>query len=359
MPNLGDKQKIVPDFRVLINGTPIPIDVSTDLMTVVVQEDIEALSMFTLKLTNWDIQKHKVTWSDDERWFKMGNEVEIHMGYINHLEKLINGEIIGLEPEFDVNEAPSVIVRGYDRRHRLLRGRYTQAFLQIKDSEIVSQIASSKEVNLTPKVEDTKVKLDYVLQHNQTHWEFLQERAQRIGYEVVVEDKILYFRPHQNADSPVLMLDLDTDLMEFYPRLTTLPEVGQVKVRGWNPKKKAEIVGLAKAGDEGTMMGGSTTGPTTANQTFGSAINTSVKRPVFNQGEANQIALGYLKDMALEYITGEGTSIGRTDLRAGKVLNIQGIGKRFSGNYYMTSTTHIYLPKRGYRTRFTVRRNAT
>ncbi len=327
-------------------------------MSVIVYEDIVAPSMFTLKLNNWDIKQHKVTWSDDDRWFKMGNEVEIQMGYVNNLEKILVGEIAGLEPEFDAGEVPTVIVRGYDRRHRLMRGRQTQTFIQMKDSDIASKIASV--VQLTPKVKDTGVKLDYVLQHNQTHLEFLQERAQRIGYEVVVEDKTLYFRPHQNTDSPVLTLDLDeTDLMEFYPRLTTLPEVGQVNVRGWNPKEKAEIVGQAKAGNEGTTMGGSKTGPMAANNTFGSSINTSVNRPVFSKAEADQIALGHLKDMALEYITGEGTSIGRTDLRAGKVIKIQGIGQRFSGNYYVTSTTHTYLPKQGYRTRFTVRRNAT
>ena len=104
---------------------------------------------------------------------------------------------------------------------------------------------------------------------------------------------------------------------------------------------------------------GAKTGPTAANNVFGSSINTSVKRPVFSQAEADQIALGHLKNMALEYISGEGTCIGRTDLRAGKVIKLQGIGQRFSGNYYVTSTTHTCLPTQGYRTRFTVRRNAT
>lgn len=357
MANLNGKQKIVPDFRVLINGAPLSIDVEADLMTVIVHEDIVAPSMFTLKLSNWDIKQHKVTWSDDDTWFTMGNEVEIHMGYVNNLQKIMVGEITALEPEFCVSEFPTVVVRGYDRRHRLMRGRQTKTFIQMKDSEIASQLAI--EARLTPKVEDTKVKLEYVLEHNQTHLEFLQERAQRIGYEVVVEEKTLFFRPHQNTDSPVLTLDIDkTDLMEFYPRLTTLPEVGQVNVRGWNPKEKAEIVGQAKAGDEGTTMGGSKTGPTVAN-VFGSSINTSVKQPVFSQAEADQIAIGYLKDMALEYITGEGTCVGRTDLRAGEVIKLQGIGQRFSGNYYVTSTTHTCLPRQGYRTRFTVRRNAT
>jgi len=51
--------------------------------------------------------------------------------------------------------------------------------------------------------------------------------------------------------------------------------------------------------------------------------------------------------------------IGRVDLRPGKLINVEGIGKRFSGSYYVTSTEHSFLPSRGYRTAFTVRRNAT
>jgi phage protein D len=62
--------------------------------------------------------------------------------------------------------------------------------------------------------------------------------------------------------------------------------------------------------------------------------------------------------MALSYISGEGTSIGRTDLRAGIVAKVEGMGKRFSGLYYLTSTTHSFAPNLGYRTAFHARRNA-
>lgn len=56
---------------------------------------------------------------------------------------------------------------------------------------------------------------------------------------------------------------------------------------------------------------------------------------------------------------GEGVCDGRTDLRAGTVVKIEGLGERFSGLYYVTSTTHSYTLKYGYRMAFTVRRNAT
>jgi phage protein D len=62
--------------------------------------------------------------------------------------------------------------------------------------------------------------------------------------------------------------------------------------------------------------------------------------------------------MALGFITGEGVAIGNTDLRAGTVVKFAGLGQRFSGSYYVTSTVHTYSPSRGYRTEFSVRRNA-
>jgi phage protein D len=63
--------------------------------------------------------------------------------------------------------------------------------------------------------------------------------------------------------------------------------------------------------------------------------------------------------MALDYIQGEGACLGRADLKAGIVVNVTGLGKRFSGAYYVTSVTHTFAPKRGYMTTFSVRRNAT
>ncbi len=267
--------------------------------------------------------KLKVTWADDDL-FAEGNEVEIQMGYVDNLEKLMVGEITGLEPEFSSGDAPTLTVRGYDRRHRLLRGRKTRSFTQVKDSDIASQIAG--DLGLTAHAEDTGVTLDYVLQHNQMDMEFLQDRAQRIGYEVMVEDKTLYFRQRQNTASETLTLARDVDLIEFYPRLTTVSQVGQVMVRGWIPKDKAAVVGQASTGDETTNMGGATTGPAAADDAFGQASTASVDRPFFSRAEADQMALGQFNQMALAYISGEGTCIGRTDLRAGSFVKFDGLG---------------------------------
>jgi phage protein D len=356
MPNQNGTTKLVPTFKVFINGSELPPQAQADIIEVSVHEDVSVPSMFVLRLKNWDMFQLIVTWVDDAL-FDVGNEVEVQMGYVGNVETLLIGEITGLEPEFQAGAPPTVTVRGYDRRHRLMRGRKTRSFTGVKDSDIASQIANER--GLTPDTIDTAVTLDYVLQHNQTDMEFLQDRAARIGYEVVVEDKTLLFRPRQTTDSEALTLARDSELLEFYPRLTTLNQVGQMAVRGWNIKDKEAIVGRAGTGDAITAMGGGTSGPAAVNETFGQSSAVSVDRPIFTQAEADQIAVGRLNEMALAYVSGEGTSIGRTSLRAGVMMHMEGLGERFSGRYYIVATVHSYTPNAGYRTVFTARRNAT
>jgi phage protein D len=226
----------------------------------------------------------------------------------------------------------------------------------MKDSDIANQIAG--DWSLTPEVEDTRVRLDYVLQHNQTDFEFLQERARRIGYEMVVTDSSLHFRPRRSDGSAVLTLSRDVELLDFSARLTTMGQVEEVNVQGWNAKDKKEVVAKSRIGDE-RQMGGSASGPAATRRAFSGTGGAAVDTPVLSQAEADQLAQGWFGEMALSYVEGHGTCIGEPDLRAGTLVQIEGLGKRFSGSYYVTSSEHSYRPNVGYRTMFNVRRNAT
>ena len=356
MPLASTRNSRLPVFDVLIAGQSIPVEAEAHMVGITVDDSVELPSMFSLELGGSDDQKRTGAWVDDERLFAVGNAVEIKLGYGGHLESVISGEITALEPEFIVNHLPALIVRGYDRRHRLQRARRTRTFTQQKDSDIVSQIA--REAGLTADVEDSKVTHDYVIQANQTDLDFLHDRARLIGFEVVVEDKKLTFGPVAKDKAQVLTLTMKDHLLEFYPRLTTCQQVSEISVRGWSAKDKKEIVGRAKAGDEGSTMGGAKSGPQLSESAFGAASRLISAQPVMSQAEADQIAKAHFADVALSFIHGEGVCLGLTALRAGKVIKIDGVGKRFSGQYYVESATHRYHPQDGYRTHFMVRRNA-
>jgi uncharacterized protein len=341
---------IQPEFQILIDGTPLPVGAIPYVMSVMVEGDTELPSMFAIELAGTEGNHQNIPWIDDPL-FSIGNVVEVKMGYVKDIESLIIGEITSLEPEFSFDRLPSLIVRGYDRRHRLQRGTKTRTFIQQKDSDIASQIASA--AGLTAKVTDSRVVHEYVIQVEQTDMEFLQERAKRLHYEILVQDKTLHFRPVAHTESARFTLTLNDELLEFYPRLSAHHQVSEVAVRGWNTQDKKARIGK---GQDLVKMGGTIAGTTLVEKAFGKAIEGMSRSPTSTQAETDQLATARFKAMSLQFIIGDGMCWGRTDLQPGTVVKLKGLGTRFSGDYYVVSARHLYGLDIGYKTHFTVRR---
>jgi uncharacterized protein len=344
----------IPDFTIRVNGASLPQQARADVRAVTVEEDLDALSMFSLELHNWDEDLQKVSWSDSSL-FALGGQAEIWLGYAGDLQLVMTAEITGLEPAFTADQPPVLTVRGYDYRHRLTRDRKSRSFSMIKDSAIAAQVA--REAGLLAQVKATTENLTFVVQSNQTDWEFLRQRAGLLGFEVYVRNKTLYFEPPAYTSQPSARLSLGQDITEFTPRLTSIGQQTQVTVRGWDIQQKQAIVGSAAVGKERPMGGRS--GPAASKRAWGAASATIVDQTVRTRSEADQIASGRFNGLALSYVQGSVTGAGRPGLRTGTVVQIDGAGQTFSGPYYVTSVVHSLSQELGYRTSFTVERNAT
>src|SRR6185436_2398692 len=136
-------------------------------------------------------------------------------------------------------ESARMHIQGFDRLHRLRRGRKARSFVEVKDSQIAETIAS--ENGLAVEAQDSDVVFDYVLQNNVSDFDFLLERARRIRYEVRTEQGKLIFRRVANDLDKVLTLEYAKTLKQFSPRLTTVGQVDEVKVRAWNPSSKEAV----------------------------------------------------------------------------------------------------------------------
>jgi phage protein D len=350
---------LVAGCDVIANGTPLSAGTLDYLMEIIVDQSVDLPSMFSLLLASSDAQSQPSSWIDDPSVFAIGDAMEIKIGYNDNLATLIHGEVTSLEPEFSASHLPRLRVRGYDRRHRLQRGRKTKSFLKQKDSEIASAIGSG--AGLTVDAKDSDVTHDYVLQANQTDWEFLCERASRISYEVLVDDKKMSYRPVANDGSPVLTLDLElgSDLIEFHPRLSTGSQPSNVTVQGWDVKQKQAFTASSTASDLVSQMSGDKNASRMVQSAFGASPEVLTSYPVAAQAEADAIAKACMNEAGLEFISGDGICLGNTSLCAGKVIQVAGIGKRFSGDYYVTNAIHRFTAALGYLTEFTVRRTAS
>jgi phage protein D/phage baseplate assembly protein gpV len=289
----------------------------------------------------------------DEGPFALGAEVEIaalapeeERGVV-----LMKGEITSIEPDFEEGTRATLLIRGYDRSHRLHRGTHSQAFLQMTDSDIVQRIA--REAGLRAQVDATSQIHEHVLQHNQTHMQFLRARAQRIGYLLYVEEGTLHFK-RPGAEGSTLELEWGEGLRWFRPRLSLAEQVDQVTVKGWDPKNRQVIVGQAQQGQAEPETGHNGSGAQMASQAYGSAQRAVVQENVASQGEAEARAQALLDELSGAWIEAEGMCYGEPQLRAGKRLRLRALGRKFSGIYQLTAVTHTYRAGAGYNTYFTI-----
>ncbi|HEX7119496.1 MAG TPA: contractile injection system protein, VgrG/Pvc8 family [Longimicrobiales bacterium] len=349
------QERTSPERRILIDGAEIPPELDADVLEVSVCQYAEGGDRFEIVVGALDPADQQLRWIDSVH-ARPGNQITVELGYAGQLDRVMVGEITALRVAYSNEQAARLHIQGFDRLHRLRRGRRTRAYVQVKDSQIAEQIAAA--LGLSADVTDSVIVHPYVLQNNLSDIDFLMQRAKRIRYEVVVTDRTLVFRPAANDRAEARTLEYMRDLKWFDVRLSTARQVSELAVRGWNPASKEAILGVARTGVETTLMKGTASGARIAEDAFGAAADATVDLPVESQAEADQIAQALFNDRTLELVAGVGEAVGDPTIRAGSTVDLRGLGERFSGLYYVVKAEHRVTPDLGYITRFDARRNA-
>lgn len=343
----------MPEFltqvAIKIDGQQVSQEFYNDLDEVVVDTSLHMPDLFTIRLHDRELE-----WVDNAS-LDIGKAVEISVETGEQQSGLsgllIKGEITALEPLFSAAGKTALVVRGYDKSHRLHRGRKTRTFRNTRDSALIQTIAS--EAGLSVDADATTVTYDYVLQNNQTNMEFLMARAERIGYQVYAAEGKLYFKKGDATLGDGPSLAYADNLITFQPCWTVSGQADKMIVKGWDPKGK-QAISSQKTPNAALNQGGMTqTGGDKASQAFGSAEAIITDQPVFTPDEAVAMADGLSNDINRETIQAEGLCRGDPRVKAGWTVTIEGVGKRFSGKYFVTSATHIYTSE-GYDTRFSI-----
>lgn len=327
------------------NGVLAEDDLMANLVEVVVEQHCHLPDMVALRLHDPLLQ-----WIDGGQ-FDLGDLLEVG----SYSEKgrpipLVEAEITALEPNFDASMVAELVVRGYDRSHRLLRDRKCRAFVNVRDSDLAQQIAN--EAGLDGEIDPTPIIYDHVYQHNQSDLGFLLARAGRIGYECFVEKDKLYFRRPSMSGSSQVTLTWGEDMLAVRPRLTVAEQVSEVTVKGWDFERQQPIVGQAQQND-GRLRPDT---PIARSHQNGQSNRLLIAdQPVVNQQEANLMAAARMDELSGALLEVEGSVFRRPDVKAGRLLTLAGLGERYSGTYLVTAVTHRYSPTDGLEAHFAVR----
>lgn len=317
----------------------------TDLEDLYVESSLHLPAMAVVTLHDYEF-----AWVDNAR-LDPGKSLIVETKSRSETQIIFDGEIVEVESAIDA-DTPRLIIRAFDRLHRLTHGRHVRTFLNVTDGDIFAKVA--QEVGLTPKAGPTTLVHTYAIQANETNLAFLQRRAAALGYCLYVKGKELHCNELKPQGSP-LTLTWGEELQEFRSRLSVMGQVKKVTARSWDPKAKREVIGEAEASTAKPKVGHAKNGGATLQAGFHLEANTLVAdRPLRIQKQAELLAKSVLEQSASSFIEAEGCVAGDPLLTAGKTVKIQNVGERFSGEYLVTSATHLYNAVEGYLTRFTV-----
>ncbi len=332
-------------IAIKVNGNDVDRDVMANVLQADVDQHAHLPDMFVIRLQDPDVELI------DRGAFDLTDEVEISAETADGTwVSLIRGEITALEPEFQEGMIARLVVRGYDKSHRLYREMKSRAHLNKKDSDLASEIAQA--AGLQPEVGVTSTVYDHVYQHNQSDLAFLQERAWRIGYECYITDGKLVFRKPTTQGAAVT-LTWGEDLLSFFPRMNLAEQVDEVVVRGWSVERQSPIVGRAQQGELYPDIEESQDGAAWAGA-FGSGKRIILDESITSQAEADALAEARLNELSGAFVEAEGLALRRPDIRAGGLVRLEALGERFTGTYRVTSARHAYSPE-GLKTTFEAR----
>lgn len=341
------KQYYAPDFLIKIQGLTLESDVTRAVIDLTYDNDLDTADIFTLRLNNADLR------FTDSALFNVGKAVEIHMGYVGNLHPMMLGEISAVNPSFPQGGAPTLTITGYDKSHRLRQNRPARfAFRYMNDSAIAAQIAA--ENLLIPVVDPAPMPIRESVQQTGSDWALLKELADRNFFHVYVYWDKLYVRlPRPQTE--MVTLKWGKNLSSFSSRLSTSGQFGIQEVRGYDYKLAQKIVTILPAIALGTDLDDiiERLGSSFIDQLVNFGKYVIRDQPVENYLDATVLAKSILMQLLQGLYEGSGNCIGIPELRAGDMVEIRGVGKRFSGKYTLSKVTHT-INESGYQTRFEV-----
>jgi uncharacterized protein len=356
-----------PAFRIQVNGSRIKADISAEITEVRVVSKPDTLDTFSFTIAN-PMPKMRWTHTPDADLFREGSAVKIALGYVDDLQDMIEGEITQISPSFPQDGIPTVAIQGNTLLHRLDGNHNTRTFQGVSDKEIVEKIA--QEANLEADAEDPNVKYEYVMQPNQTDLEFLRERAKKLHFEILVQDKKLIFRRSQeqqtnsytliwaHTQKAIAMGSKTLPLSTFSLQLNASAPATGTETRSYDPATKQAFVSHAGPSDQTSPMGGTTRGGDVTSDAFKrDRKHVHVTTPFGSKSECAEHAKAAYNNKAMGLVSGTAETIGVPDLRGGQIITMLGVGRRFEGDYRIDEATHN-IGSDGYKTSLTVKRNS-
>lgn len=304
--------------------------------------------------------------------FDLDNQVALAVGYApDPLTDMFLGEITAVGASFPSSGMPAMTITAHDFLQRTTRGSVSRGFGPLPDAAIVAIL--SAENGLFPLIDPYMLPLDALntignflfgtstKQSDQSDFALLAQIAARYDMEVSVDHHTLFLNRLIKEFTPSVHLRYGQSLLDFSPRVSTVGQAVGISMRvslreiridllitvGWDFDRESIAISVLPA--QAAVIAPAVSQP----------VAESKHKAIRNAIDIANAVVGLVHELRQKInnrLTGSGTAVGDPAIRAGAMMQLDGLGADFSGsNWRVTRAVHT-LDTNGYRTSFDVQR---
>ena len=314
---------------VYVNGSRLKDTFS--LVSASVRLALNRIGKATLKFNAGNMDAQTFDESDDSL-FKPGNSIRFDAGDTDKEETLFEGSIIGVRILTGKDFRSYMMVECRDNAYSATQGRKNRIFEKKKDSDIIKDVLKDYG---SVDVDATQYQHPTLVQYYCTDWDFALSRADACGLFVFTDGKKIKVKKPEVSGSSVLTVTFGEDIISFDLELTADDLFTKYEAVSWCPKTQKTLKVSAASPSlnrQGDLQ--------PKNIAQGDSLLLQTDAPT-EEKALKQWADGQALKAGLARYQGTVSFYGSAKVKPGCLIELKGLGKRFNGNLFVGSVTHI------------------
>lgn len=319
---------------ILIEGNELARTWQVDSITI--RKEVNRVAWAKIVMLDGDASAGAFAASNDQL-FIPGKEIEVKCGYQNETYTLFKGLIITHSVRLRGHASGVLVLECRDMTVKMTIGRKNRYFVDIKDSDVISQIAGAYS-GFTTTAETSSVTHKELVQFNCTDWDFILARAEANGKICLADDGTLAVKAPALDQSPVLSLQYGATILEFDAEIDARNQLKKVTSRAWNAADQKILT--AEGSDPNVRLGGNLTAAQLAD-VIGLADFVQDHGGKVEETELKAWGDALLIKRQLAKVRGRVKCKGIHTVKPGTIIELGGIGDRFNGKVFVSAIQHF------------------
>ncbi|HTQ66747.1 MAG TPA: type VI secretion system tip protein VgrG [Puia sp.] len=265
--------------------------------------------------------------------FIPGKKVTIHIGRDGTNSQAFQGIIVKHAVRVKENGDSELHVECFDAAVKMTLGRFSKYYQNVKDSDVFDTLIK-KYSDLKSNIKPTKLNHEQLVQHHISDWDFLLLRAEANGMLVNVSDGTINIAAPDTSTNPVLQVTYGSSALEFEAEMDARNQWKSVQAHSWDYSNQQLF--KADAASPNFTESGNVASKDLANATSPDNYELHHSGHLLQQ-ELQDWVDGSLLRSRIAKIRGRAKCKGFAGVKPGDMVTLQGVGKRFNGNVYVTA----------------------